>query len=190
VTELAAVHQRALRRARRTWYRYPLVYTGATAATGLLIGNPTHLAVVMAGASFAVSLLVAVGRLRASDDVMARNLYLRWGVPRRQRRTVRRDIWRGTPSRDRVLRAVEAADAAMIARVHGWLGVAGALASPFVLMSLTAATSWSERLFDLAFGTFLAGAAVWCLVWWSRAHRFVRPYADLACPLPFRRPAS
>ena len=54
-------------------------------------------------------------------------------------------------------------------------------------MGHRAATEW---LFDLAFGTFLAGAAVWCLVWWSRAHRFVRPYADLARPLPFRRPGS
>lgn len=190
MTALAAVQERALSRARRTWYRNPLGYTVGMAASAVLVGMPAHRVVVVAGSSFAVSVLVAIGRLRASNDVTARNLYLRLGLPRRQRRSVRRDIWSGAPSLDPVLRAVEAADAALIARVYGWLGVAGALASPFLLMSMALATRWSERLYDLAFGSFLAGAAVWCFAWWVRADRFVRPFTDVDRPLPFRRPTS
>jgi len=89
---------------------------------------------------------------------------------------VRRAIRHGDPSPDPILRHIEIADGAVIARLYGWLVLAMGLLGGFILVFVATddLATTRIRLLSVAVTVVLIGYLTWCLVTWFAARRFLR----------------
>ena len=151
------------------------MYGAALALTYLALGDsPGH--VLVAGiSSLAISAIIAIGVLRRIRAGWApRNLSLRSGLNRRERRAANRDIRRGEPNLDPTLLAVEVADAQVLASTYGWLGSAALVGTGFAgIVTGESADPWRLRVVAAVVLVGLAAGAGWCFSWWFCARRFL-----------------
>lgn len=151
-----------------------MMFAAIWVADQLALGASLTSSLIYAALTFAISTAILVNRRR--DGVVSRNLLLRQGLSRRDRRTVRRAIRRAEPSLDPILRQVEVEDAAVIARSYGWLalmlGLVGGVTLAWVIQDDLASTRL--RLFELGTAAVLIAFVTWCLAAWIGARRFSR----------------
>jgi hypothetical protein len=177
VTTVEQVRERARRRVVRWWYWQPAYFAGLLAVFDLIGGESiTDVLFAAGGALVGGGAFVAfVARSRSVHDPV--NLTLRRGLPRAERRAVRRDIWRRDPSLDPTLLAIEFADATVMVRTYLWLALGGVGASGFSWwLALGNADGHAGiRLVAALVTVVTLGSAAWCLSCWYAARRFLGP---------------